>query len=617
MTNKKAQVTLWVIIALFIIAAVVLYTIFSGKIGGERIPREFSPVYSYYEECILQAGKNALYIAESQGGHIYNIENIPGSDYAPFSSNLNFLGVNIPYWFYLTGNGVAKEKVPSKDEIASEISRYIKEKIAECDFQEFERQGFLINLTEPAVQTSIELDRVVVNVDSNLMVSKEGANAERRKHKIEIDSKFGNLYEEAKRIYNKEQKESFLENYSVDVLRLYAPVDGVIVDCAPKVWKTREVVSELKEALENNIMALRVGEIKDTKNAKEKYFTIPFNKKVDSINFLYNKNWPGRVEIYGADQELMVAEPIGNQEGLGILGFCYAPYHFVYDVSFPVLIQLMSGDEIFQFPVVVIIDKNLPKQGIYSNISEVIGNENLPNFCEFPNKDVTVRLFNKNLEKVDGEVNFLCFDQRCSVGRTTDGSIEGKIPACLNGQLEVNAEGYAPKKMLFSSNSERFADIILDKEYQVNISLKVGGKPFDGIAFVLIKGPDFIRSANLPDMKEIKISEGMYNITVYVYSNDSLTIPESKKTQCVDVARSGLLGLFGSTRQECVEITLPETKIEYALIGGGRGENYLLESDLEKGNLVLEVEELPIPKTLEELQQNYYNFDGLKVNVGT
>ena len=76
---------------------------------------------------------------------------------------------------------------------------------------------------------------------------------------------------------------------------------------------------------------------------------------------MYEESWPTRIEIWPAENSLLVAEPIGLEQGLGILGFCYVPYHFVYDFSYPVMIQLFSGDEMFQFPVVVSIDKNKPR----------------------------------------------------------------------------------------------------------------------------------------------------------------------------------------------------------------------------------------------------------------
>ena len=66
----------------------------------------------------------------------------------------------------------------------------------------------------------------------------------------------------------------------------------------------------------------------------------------------------------------MIAKPIGTQPGLSAMKFCYAPYKFVYDMYFPVLIQVYSKDdanEVFQFPVSVVINKNMPREAANSS----------------------------------------------------------------------------------------------------------------------------------------------------------------------------------------------------------------------------------------------------------
>jgi len=75
------------------------------------------------------------------------------------------------------------------------------------------------------------------------------------------------------------------------------------------------------------------------------------------------------------------------------------------------------------------------------------------------------------------------------------------------------------------------------------------------------------------------------------------------------------LGFFGSTKEECFDIILPETKIEHALIGGGSGNVYITESQLEDGRIKVSVDSLPVPKSLEELQYNYASFESLVVDV--
>ncbi len=283
-------------------------------------------------------------------------------------------------------------------------------------------------------------------------------------------------------------------------------------------------------------------------------------------------------------------------------------------MSFPVLIQIYNNEEIFQFPVVVVIDKNTAKQAELSELSAESTNEF--DLCEFKTQDIAINLYDINLNKADANISYQCFDQKCRLGESIDGRFVGKAPSCLNGYLIVRGEGFAEKREAFSSNKEAFVDIVLDREHDVNINLEVGGKLLQGTAIVSFtndagKGV----SASLPDVKNLKLSEGHYNVKVYVYGDSSIKIPAGKKTQCQEVPRSGLFGLFGATREECFDIVIPETKIDSALRGGGKGEIYLLENQLADGELTIKVDEFKAPASLEELQYNYAIFESSGVDA--
>ena len=221
------------------------------------------------------------------------------------------MGEGIPYWYYVAGNGIIKENVPSKIEIENEISDYLSDSLKDCDFSIFRERGFVVEQNDPKVSVNIQDSEVLVKIDSSLSVSKDNSSSIKDNFNLNVESDFGNLYDDARNIYSKEIKEAFLENYSVDVLRLYAPVDGVELSCSSKVWKSREVVEELQDALSANIGALRTRRSSNT----DKYFVLNYDSDND-INFMYQKSWPMKVNIE-EDGELMVAKPIGNQEGLG------------------------------------------------------------------------------------------------------------------------------------------------------------------------------------------------------------------------------------------------------------------------------------------------------------
>lgn len=606
--NKKAQATIFIIVALVIVAGIAGYFIVKNEArGGEG---EFSAVEQFYDLCIENNLKEAVELAGIQGGRVYVPEYIEGSEFAPFSSQLNFLGFSVPYWFYLAGNGIVKEQVPSKNLLEKEIARYLNEHLGECDFSGFNE--YEITLGEINTIVKIEENKVSANVKGNLDMAKEDAKARVSSKSIELQNKIGMLLKNALGIYEKQKDEAFLENYTIDVLRNYAPVDGVLIQCAPEVWQAGKVKEELENALEANFAALK---FKNPLN-KEGYFTINYNAETDA-RILYSAKWPQALEITGegAGEGALIAKPVGNQEGLGILGFCYEPYHFVYDWRFPALVQLISGDEIFQFPVVVIIDKNLPRQAAFSEIEEPEDFDLCSNDAK--TQEIVIKTYDIGLTPIDSNVKYQCLNQECGLGETKNGVLETKAPACINGQIIAKAEGYATQTQIFSSNEESLAELILDKEYEVNLIVKIDGRELeykDAQVIVSFDGKNSI-SVSLPETSKVKLSEGSYNVSVYVYGNSSLTIPATRKTECVEVAKQGLLGLFGGTDEKCFEVELPEMKIERALIGGGKSDAYLLPADLEKAQIILEVSGMKKPNSIDELQANYILFDTKGVEV--
>src|SRR3989338_3098504 len=608
MSGKRGQVAIFVIFAAVLIGGLVLFLVFRGQTDGDDIPAELLPVFNYYQSCIEQETRNAAAIAGEQGGKIETGDYVPGSEYAPFSSHLNFFGSPIPYWYYVSANGVIREQVMSKEEMEREMEDFIEQGLERCSFERFYREGFDIERGASDVNVNVQDSNIVTEVNSEISVSKGDVGAVKVVHNAEVGSKLGKFYNLAREIYNEEKITGFLEEYAVDVLYLYAPVNGVEIQCSPEIWNTVDVISEIRGGLEENMgtIKFRGGDF-DVEENRE-YFVV--DKEVDEeVRVLYSRNWPTKVEIVGegADEDILLAEGVGNQQGLGAMGFCYVPYHFVYDVSFPALIQIYDEDELFQFPVAIIIDNNVPREAVFSELS--LEEEDF-DLCQYPTQAVDVNLFDVNLDRADGDVSYECFNQKCRFGETRNGRIVGSVPACVNGFLHVRAEGFADKKQLFSSNSEGFADVVLDRARQVEVELVVGGIDFSGTAVAsFVRDDSESYTFAFPQSDSLTISEGSYSVLVYAYGNSTLVIPATTKTQCSEIPRGGLLGFFGGTEEKCFDINIPETKIESALIGGGNAKVYILDSELERGGLRLNVERFPTPNSLDELSQNFELFD--------
>lgn len=614
--NNKGQVSIFVIAALVIIGIIVTIFVFRDRLFTSSVPAEFLPVYQAYENCIETETKMALDLAGMQGGRI-SIGAAEGeSYYSPFSSQLDFLGTPVPYWFYVSGNGVAKENIPSKEEIEEEAAKFIEQRVNECDFGALYQQGFYINFGAPKAKVTINDNNVEVSLNTLLTANKDGASAQRSVHSAVVNSNFGLLYSKAVQLYEKQRNEMFLDKYAVDVLRNYAPVDDVEISCAPKIWKTREVKDKLQDALAANIGALKVkGDYYKLNSKEDNYFVIDEDLGVPA-RFIYSKQWPTKIEVTPADVELMIAEPVEAGYTAGILGFCYAPYHFVYDISFPVMIQLGDGLETFQFPVVAIVDNNAPRKVELGELVDLEGGDEY-DVCSFAEGKASINVYDENLNRINANVSYQCFDNVCRMGETNSGVLNANIPICVNGYLIVDSEGYTEKKQIFSSNSESSADIILEKEYGMKLDVLVDGMPLakDSMAVIHFSNDEYSASSVLPDNDKITLKEGQYEINVFVYGNSSIKIPKTTKTQCYDATKEGLLGMMGMTEEKCVDIEIPEMNVEHALKGGGRTSSYLLASELQKGRITLDVSALPVSTSIEQLQENYEAFEENNVGV--
>ena len=301
------------------------------------------------------------------------------------------------------------------------------------------------------------------------------------------------------------------------------------------------------------------------------------------------------------------------QEGLGILGFCYTPYHFIYNVDFPVLVQIYDGIEMFQFPIAIVIDKNKPREAITSEVNDV-----QVDLCKYMNQEVSVYTYDMQLNPVEADIRFKCFESSCNIGKT---KIEGDtavltagMPQCINGYVLASAEGYTSGKYLISTNSENKAEIMLTKLYDNEIELTLDGKFIDEQTLIYFEGAENSVVA-WPEQRNVELSEGSYNISVYIYKNSSLKIPGTTTQKCIEVPKSGIFGLMGMTEEKCTELNIPEQIISKIVSGGGRAQTYLLESDLRNGKLKINAKSIAIPKSIDEMQQTYTLLDSKILDI--
>ena len=605
-SNKRGQVTIFIIIAIIIVAAVAGYFIFKDKLTGQKIPASIQPIYTTFLSCLEEDALVGADILMSQGGYINLPVFEPGSAYMPFSSQLNLLGNPIPYWYYISGNNVEKEQVPSKNEMERELGNFIEGEIEECAFDAYYDAGYSIYSDEPRANIEIRNNEIAISLEMDLTINKGDETVLVKDHTVVANSKLGKLYNSAVKVYEEEQESLFLEEYAIDTLRLYAPVDGVELSCSPEIWNAEEVFDDLYEAIEINTLALKSeGDNKD-------YFVVDLPVNED-VRFIASQNWPHNFEVNPSEGVFMIANPVGSQAGLGVLGFCYVSYHFVYNVKYPVLVQVYEGEEIFQFPMAVILQGNNPREPLEGTAVEF---EDI-DFCNDKNTLVEVNTFDSNLFPVQADVSYECFGSTCSIGKTSSsGALSKEFPQCVNGYIVAKAEGFEDSKQLYSVIDSGRKDIVMDRIYEIDLDLRLDGNSYDGNAVINFVSEDVSRTAIYPDKKTIELSKGDYDISVYIYRDSSLELEEFTYEECVEIPRSGVGGSLGLTEEKCFDITLPEQIVSSALAGGGKDVYYVTEYELQNYETIeISVESLPEPTSLDQLQENHVLFETKGLNV--
>jgi len=598
----RGQVTIFIIIAIVIVGGVIVYfSLRSDRV--ESLSVEMRPVYDYYLSCIESHTRDGISLLGEQGGYIELPAFEPGSAYRPFSSQLNFLGQPVPYWMYVSGNNLLREQVPTKSGMEEQLAEYVRERVGDCDFSDFEQAGYDVYVDEGLVDIDVNEYDVAVGVGSRLTIYLGNQSAVVSDHELSVDSKLGRFYDLAKDVYDYEKVEMFLEKYALDVMRLYAPVTGTEIGCAPKIFVDEEIRSDIIEGLIANIPSVKLeGSYYDLTSQERGYFVEDVGVNVDeNVNFLYSPAWPTKIEIYGD----RVVKPIGMQEGLSVLGFCYVPYQLIYDINFPVMVQFYDNDEIFQFPVAIMIEKNQAREAVPS----VSGASIESPVCDYKNQPVTIRTYDSNLNPVEARISFKCLNSVCNIGETVvaggDAVLSSGLPQCVNGFIQASADGFADRKYQISTNEEGVANIVLSRKYRVPLDLGGVSK-----ALVTFTSDEYSATVMYPETSELELIEGSYNISVYAYADTPLKFPAINDRVCTDVPESGFSGILGSEVEKCFEINIPESEVAMAVVGGGRTVEYITEDQMARSNeLNINVPLFGVPSNLEELQANQISAD--------
>ena len=493
MKNKKAQITLFIIIGIVIVISVLMFIYFKAKIQGSIYPGAgytlpaSNPIRLQIERCIASTGKESIELLGSRGGYTALPKEIENDQLSYLAFGPAEFQFKQPYWWYQGINNI-----PSEEDLKQQISAYVTSNIKTClrnltseTFDIVEKGNIITKVSLNENDVSIKLTYPILIIDSinntKTRVSDFSATVPIRLKKA---------YELAKAIMEMENADSFIEKKTIDLMALdndeNIPLIGMDVSCKKKEWDIRDVKQRLKELLEANLQFVKV---EGTNYNENSFIYIPesyseeqtFNKSYYGLHYVWNvmENPPEDMHVafrYDRNWELSLSARPSNdmklesnaQKGYEMLRyFCLHLWHFNYDVSYPVTVTIRDDREgghdaySFTFAFMTSIDHNQPlRANIPRTVFRARGSASNDDYCNDKYYNITIHTTDKKTSKPVEDVNltFICGPFSCEMGQTydvglgADAELRTEFPLCSYGIIRGRAEGY--------SKSDEFYQII-------------------------------------------------------------------------------------------------------------------------------------------------------------
>lgn len=231
--HKKAQLSIFVIIGIIILAAVSagIYFYQQSSQIKQNSPLELSPVKNYVDQCIDQVAIPGIYLLGLQGGQIF-----VDREY------LNVSDLNVVYGYYKNRNVLI-----SKEEMQQQISAYMELQLPVClsNFESLKEKGLNVTTRNITANTIIADDEVVININYPVTIKQQG-----QSQKIDLFSRkyairLGHIRNVADKVIKKQQEDP----YNVDLTFISGfdvSVDTSLYDADNFLYKITDPLSKQK-----------------------------------------------------------------------------------------------------------------------------------------------------------------------------------------------------------------------------------------------------------------------------------------------------------------------------------------------------------------------------------
>ncbi len=520
MLKKRGQITVFIIIGIFILAFLGVILYFRHEIAIEEpeevVPEELMPVKLYIEDCLHSTVKDGVAILGMQGGYIYLPDRIRHDP----TSYISMGGAKVPYWFYR-----GRSRVPTIPGMEQEIDQYVEENIMGC-IADFSALSDSFNITRTGnitVDSSISDNKVVADMEFPLRVrlrGSEGASTMSR-FTSELSISMKRVYNLAKEIMVSENNQAFLEKMTIDLMTAGKdiPFTDILFECGQKQWYLPDIEEDIKNLLYYNIPKIRIKGTdhvpfqehsskyellraytpqdigkgitpEDTPEDAYEYFHFFWDAATRDYkdlraNVNYQKGWSFEIHARPGRGDVLESSWGKGSPQYYLSFLCINAYHFTYDVIYPVEIRVTDpsafGGEgyTFRYATPVLINHNKPDRSDFPielyEYPEGIGGE----FCdERLDREIAVYAKDKKtMEDIPGvNITFNCMNvYYCGLGKTGFelgvNRLSTRLPSfCSPARLEADHRNYAKTTKTVSPEAT-YTDILMTPLKEMNFEV--------------------------------------------------------------------------------------------------------------------------------------------------
>ena len=215
--KRKGQVTIFIIIGIILISSIVIFFLFREEATIDTTGRSEENPESFLESCMENNVKEAIEVISIHGGYLNN------ELYKSFKFEDEGISLNISYLCYNQNSYLPciNQKPTFTEDLKTEIKNYISDDVENC-FNEmtngFVQKGYVVETNYRGFSVDFLPKRVIVQTDSDVVLTSSGETTKGKDFKITISSRFYEITTLVQEIVNQEARFCYSEIHGISLL---------------------------------------------------------------------------------------------------------------------------------------------------------------------------------------------------------------------------------------------------------------------------------------------------------------------------------------------------------------------------------------------------------------